>query len=86
MQAGDLAKLKEIIKQRLAKLTSSKLNIQDALIEEFVAGGCFPPVNAVCGGLLANEMLKAVSKKGIPANNCIFYDLVSGAAVTQRHG
>ena len=81
-----MARVKQIIEQGLVHIQPSKLKVADALIEEFVTGGCFPPTNAICGGLLANEILKAVSKKGDPINNFLFYDLVTGAAVQQRHG
>ena len=86
IETKDMGQVKEVVQQRLAQIQPSKLQIANDLIEEFVTGGCFPPVNAICGGLLANEMLKAVSKKGDPINNFLFYDLVSGAAVQQRHG
>ena len=81
-----MARVKQIIEQGLVHIQPSKLKVADALIEEFVTGGYFPPTNAICGGLLANEILKAVSKKGDPINNFLFYDLVTGAAVQQRHG
>lgn len=86
VESKDMAQVKEILQQRLAQIQPSTLQIADNLIEELVTGGCFPPINAICGGLLANEMLKAVSKKGDPINNFLFYDLISGAAVQQRHG
>lgn len=86
IEPKDVDRVKKIIQQRLMQIQPSKLKIEDPLIEEFVTGGSFPPVNAVCGGLLANEVLKAVSKKGDPVNNFLFYDLISGAAVQQRHG
>lgn len=37
-----------------------------------------PPINAVLGGLLANEVLKAISHKSEPVNNWLFYSLSSG--------
>jgi hypothetical protein len=37
-----------------------------------------PAVNAVMGGLLANEVLKSISHKGAPVNNWLFYSLSSG--------
>lgn len=86
IEPTDTARVKHFIQQRLAQPQHSKLKVGEDLIEEFIIGGCFPPVNAILGGLLANEMLKAVSKKGNPVNNFLFYDLISGAAVQQRHG
>lgn len=49
-------------------------NIKDYLLtsEEFA------PINAVVGGVLAQEALKAISGKGEPLNNFFFYDLDTG--------
>jgi ubiquitin-like 1-activating enzyme E1 A len=41
-------------------------------------------VSAVLGGVLANEVLKAVSRRGEPVNNFFFYSLADGAGVVER--
>ena len=46
--------------------------------------GDMAPVNAIVGGVLANELLKAVSRKGEPANNFFFYDVGSGMGKVER--
>ena len=58
----------------------------DDLIEEFLCDEHQPAVNAICGGVLANELLKAVSHKGEPVNNFFFFDLSDNAGVVQRLG
>jgi hypothetical protein len=56
-----------------------------ALLEAFLAGDSeLPPVNAVLGGVLANELLKAVSRKGDPVNNFFFFCLSDGAGVVEN--
>lgn len=48
--------------------------------------GDMAAVNAIVGGVLANELLKAVSRKGEPANNLFLYDVGSGVGKVQRLG
>lgn len=40
-------------------------------------------MNAVLGGVLANEVLKAVSCRGEPMNNFFFYSLLDGSGVVE---
>ena len=40
----------------------------------------------VLGGLASNELLKAVSGKGAPENNFIFYALADGDARVEQLG
>ena len=42
-----------------------------------------PPVNAVVGGVLANEVLKAVSSSGAPLKNVFFFDAHDGSGVVE---
>ena len=84
--AGDFAKVKQIIDSRIALATSSKLQVPDELVEEFLCGEPLPAVNAICGGVLANEMLKAVSHKGEPVNNFFLCSLSDSAGIVQRVG
>ena len=48
------------------------------------AGAELAPINAVIGGVLANEVLKLVSHKGEPFNNFFFFTLSDGAGVVER--
>ena len=43
-----------------------------------------PAINAIVGGVLAQEVLKAVSHKGAPCANFFVFDCVSGQGVQQR--
>ena len=42
------------------------------------------PVNAIVGGVLANEVLKAVSKKGEPFDNLFLYSMADGGGVIEK--
>lgn len=48
--------------------------------------GDMAAVHAIMGGVLANELLKAVSRKGEPANNLFLYDVGSGIGKVHRLG
>ena len=45
-----------------------------------------PRVLQIMGGLASNEILKAVSGKGEPVNNCVFYALADGGARVMQLG
>lgn len=45
-----------------------------------------PPVSAVLGGVLANELLKAVSHNGEPINNCFFFSLADNVGLVETLG
>lgn len=56
-------------------------------LEEYVLGTAeLPPVNAVVGGVLANEVLKAVSKRGEPVNNFFFFSLADNVGLIESLG
>ncbi len=78
--------MKQIIHKHTAHSKNIKVKVPDDLVEEFLSGDRLPAVNAICGGVLANEMLKAVSHKGEPINNFFFFALSDGAGVVQRVG
>lgn len=57
------------------------------LLKDYVCGGEeLPAVNAVLGGLLANEVIKAVGGKGEPLRNFVLYCLRDGHACVERVG
>ncbi|CAL8465328.1 g4863 [Coccomyxa elongata] len=57
------------------------------ILEEYVTGTVeLPPVNAVLGGVLANEVLKAVSHKGEPVNNFFFFSLGDNVGLVENLG
>lgn len=57
------------------------------VLEELVTGDAeLPPVNAVLGGVLANEILKVVSHRGEPVNNCFFFSLMDNVGQIETLG
>lgn len=57
------------------------------VLEELVTGDTeLPPVNAVLGGILANEILKVVSQKGEPVNNFFFFSLMDNMGQIESLG
>lgn len=65
------------------------LGIDAALIPEEFTEYCFSslsPVCAVTGGILGQEIIKAVSQKDTPHNNFFFYNGVSGNGIVDRIG
>ena len=57
------------------------------VLEEYVIGNAeLAPVNAVLGGVLANEVLKAVSHKGEPVKNFFFFSLGDNVGLVETLG
>lgn len=56
-------------------------------LAEYVLGTMeLAPVNAVVGGVLANEVLKSVSKRGEPVNNFFFFSLADNVGLIESLG
>ncbi|GFZ03907.1 SUMO-activating enzyme 1A [Actinidia rufa] len=54
-------------------------SIPDLLLERLVTGTReFPPVCAIVGGILGQEVIKAISGKGDPVKNFFFFDAMEG--------
>ncbi|KAI8895600.1 hypothetical protein BC833DRAFT_600708 [Globomyces pollinis-pini] len=64
-----------IVKQLATKLESPP-DLDEKLIKEFAyqARGDLPPMNAVLGGMIAQEVLKGVSGKFMPINQYLYFD------------
>ena len=68
-------KTREWIQASSPKLADHELFQEEALTElAKVAGAEIAPVCAVLGGILGNEVIKAISGKGEPANNTLLFD------------
>ncbi|KAL3160468.1 hypothetical protein ABBQ32_010785 [Trebouxia sp. C0010 RCD-2024] len=84
--AADLLAVKQDVEHNIAQAPGCKIQVPDAVIEEYLCAEPLPAVNAICGGVLANELLKAVSHKGEPVNNFFFFSLSDSAGIVQRVG
>ena len=69
---SDAVKFLEIVKN----LNHSKIDLTESLIQEFAfqAQGDLPPMNAVIGGFVAQEVLKSCSGKFMPLEQYLYFD------------
>lgn len=66
-------------------MTRGRIRLQ--VLEELVTGEAeLPPLNAVLGGVLANEILKVISHKGEPVNNFFFFSLMDNVGQIETLG
>ncbi|XP_065628297.1 SUMO-activating enzyme subunit 1B-1-like, partial [Quercus suber] len=82
-----IADLPGVLKLKKELCEANSLNeshIPDALLERLVTGTReFPPVCAVIGGILGQEVIKAISGKGDPLKNFFFFDAVDGKGIME---
>ncbi|KAJ0054168.1 hypothetical protein Pint_01205 [Pistacia integerrima] len=58
--------------------------IPDTLLERLIMGAReFPPVCAIIGGILGQEVIKALSGKGDPLKNFFFFDVMDGKGIVE---
>ncbi|KAI3785881.1 hypothetical protein L1987_45007 [Smallanthus sonchifolius] len=79
--------LPNVLKLRNELCLAHSLNesqIPDSLLERLVVSTKeFPPVSAVLGGILGQEVIKAISGKGDPLKNFFFFDSVDGKGLIE---
>ncbi|KAM7480169.1 hypothetical protein LguiA_028382 [Lonicera macranthoides] len=79
--------LPNVLKLRKELCQAHSLNesqIPDSLLERLVGNTReFPPVCAVLGGILGQEVIKALSGKGDPLKNFFFYDATDGKGIIE---
>ena len=62
----------------------SRTQLSEEMLSAFVGSSEeFAPVNSIVGGVLANEVLKCISKKGEPLNNVFCYSMLDGGGVVE---
>ncbi len=87
LDTRDAAEAKQLAQEIGAQAGAKQELFSEALLDEFLTGKSgLAAVNAVLGGVLANEILKAVSHRGEPLNNFMFFCLVDGAGVVEHIG
>ncbi|KAK0580392.1 hypothetical protein LWI29_001344 [Acer saccharum] len=70
------------LKKELCEANS--LNVPDALLERLITSAReFPPVCAIIGGILGQEVIKAISGKGDPLKNFFFFDVMNGKGIVE---
>ncbi|WAR19881.1 SAE1-like protein, partial [Mya arenaria] len=78
--AEDATKLRSLKPELL-----EQIGVKTDIIDDEFASKCFAelsPVCAVVGGVLGQEIIKAVSQKDVPHNNFFFYNGVDGSGLT----
>jgi len=80
----DLAKLKEMRDKTLENLSVPVTKISDEMLNLLFAE--LSPVCAIVGGVLAQEVIKAISNKDAPHNNYFFYNPLESCGVVETIG
>uniref|UniRef100_A0A5B6YLL3 Ubiquitin-like 1-activating enzyme E1A n=1 Tax=Davidia involucrata TaxID=16924 RepID=A0A5B6YLL3_DAVIN len=81
---ADLPNVLKLRKELCEAQSFNESQIPDSLLERLVAGtGEFPPVCAIIGGILGQEVIKAISGKGDPLKNFFFFDAVDGKGIIE---
>ncbi|KAM7254229.1 hypothetical protein ACFE04_028529 [Oxalis oulophora] len=63
----------------------SESHIPEALLERLVTGTAeFPPVCAIVGGILGQEVIKVISGKGDPVKNFFFFNATDGKGIIEN--
>ncbi|CAI9787353.1 unnamed protein product [Fraxinus pennsylvanica] len=81
---ADLPDVQKLRKELCEAHSLSESMIPDALLERLLASTTeFPPVCAIIGGILGQEVIKAISGKGDPLKNFFFFDSMDGKGIIE---
>ncbi|KMT17753.1 hypothetical protein BVRB_2g035030 [Beta vulgaris subsp. vulgaris] len=81
---ADLPNVLKLRKELCEAQLFSESQIPDSLLERLLSGKMeFPPVCAIIGGILGQEVIKAISCKGEPIKNFFYFDAVDGKGVIE---
>ncbi|KAL8456685.1 hypothetical protein ACS0TY_033949 [Phlomoides rotata] len=82
--AADLPNVQKLRKELCEAQLFDVSKISDTLLERLLEGSTeFPPVCAVIGGILGQEVIKAISGKGDPLKNFFFFDAMDGKGMIE---
>ncbi|GAA0163443.1 ubiquitin-protein ligase [Lithospermum erythrorhizon] len=80
----DLPRVLKLRKELCEDQSFDESQIPDTLLLRLLAETTeFPPVCSILGGVLAQEVIKAVSGKGTPLKNCFFFDAKNGKGIVE---
>ncbi|KAG5234277.1 SUMO-activating enzyme [Salix suchowensis] len=80
----DLPAVLKLKKELCEEQSLNESHIPDTLLERLVMGAKeFPPVCAIIGGTLGQEVIKAISSKGDPLKNFFFFDATDGKGMIE---
>ena len=80
----DVEKLKKLRDSVLERMKIPVTKVTDAMME--VLFGELSPVCAIVGGVMAQEIIKAISNKDAPHNNYFFYNPIESCGVVETIG
>ncbi|XP_019190249.1 PREDICTED: SUMO-activating enzyme subunit 1A-like [Ipomoea nil] len=81
---ADLLNVQKLRKELCEAQGLSESQIPDSLLKRLLRGTReFPPVCAIIGGILGQEVIKAISGKGDPIKNFFFYDAMDGKGIIE---
>ncbi|XP_022865021.1 SUMO-activating enzyme subunit 1B-1-like, partial [Olea europaea var. sylvestris] len=81
---ADLPNVQKLRKELCEAHSLSESMIPDALLERLLSSTTeFPPVCAIIGGILGQEVIKAISGKGDPLKNFFFFDSMDGKGIIE---
>ncbi|XP_009780352.1 SUMO-activating enzyme subunit 1B-1-like [Nicotiana sylvestris] len=82
--ADDLPNVLKLRKELCEAQWINESQIPDSLLERLLASKHeFPPVCAIVGGVLGQEVIKAISGKGDPLKNFFFFDATDGKVIIE---
>ncbi|GMH01141.1 hypothetical protein Nepgr_002980 [Nepenthes gracilis] len=81
---ADLPNVLKLRKELCEANSFNESQIPDSLLERLAVGLTeFPPVCAIIGGILGQEVIKAISGKGDPVKNFFFFDAMDGKGIIE---
>jgi len=80
----DVERLKKLRDEVLERMKVPVAKVQDAMLE--LLFGELSPVCAIVGGVVAQEIIKAISNKDAPHNNYFFYNPMESCGVVETIG
>lgn len=81
---ADLPSVLKLRKELCEAQSFSESQIPDPLLERLLSGRMeFPPVCAIIGGILGQEVIKAISCKGEPLKNFFYFDAMDGKGIIE---
>jgi ubiquitin-like 1-activating enzyme E1 A len=82
---ADLPGVLKLRKEVCEANSVSESHIPETLLERLVTGPReFPPVCAIVGGILGQEVIKAISGKGDPVKNFFFFNATDGKGIVEN--
>ncbi|KAJ6843888.1 SUMO-activating enzyme subunit 1B-1-like [Iris pallida] len=82
---SDLPAVLKLRKEICEAQSFNEMHVPTGLLERLLAAGNkeYPPVCAILGGILGQEVIKAISGKGDPLKNFFYFDVADGKGLVE---